>query len=124
MINNSKNSVRKFKPLPMVNFEFKLPFEQIESSSNGSAVTSLLGKNTFTPTQRTTNSVSEQLSASSNNITLSQVLRPTISQEQTSSTSKKTTQQKKTVNFSPALTLTTECLKWIELHKTVIFKKK
>ena len=115
--------MRKFKPLPMVNFEFKLPFEQIESSSNGSAVTSLLSKNTFTPTQRTTNSVSEQLSASSNNITLSQVLRPTISQEQTSSTSKKTTQQKKTVNFSPALTLTTKCLKWIELHKTVIFKK-
>ena len=53
MINNSKNSVRKFKPLPMVNFKFKLPFEQIESSSNGSAVTSLLSKNTFTPTQRT-----------------------------------------------------------------------
>ena len=108
MINNSKDSVQKFKLLPMVNFEFKLPFEQIESSSNGSAVTSLLSKNTFNPTQRTTHSVSEQLSASSNNITLSQVLRPTVIQEQTSPTSKKTTRQKKTVNFSPALTLTTE----------------
>ena len=109
----------------MVNFEFKLPFEQNESSSNSSAVTSLLIKNTSTPTQQTTHSVSEQRSASSvtNNITLSQVLRPTISQEQTASTSKKTTHQQKTVNFSPALTITTECSKLIELRETVIFKK-
>ena len=53
-----------FKPFPMVNFEFKLPFEQNESSSNSSAVTSLLSKNTSTPTQQTTHSVSEQRSAS------------------------------------------------------------
>ena len=123
--NASKNYVGKFKPLPMVNFEFELPHEQIESSSNRSAVTSSLSKDTSTPTQQTIHSVSEQRSDSTitDNITLSRVLRPTISQEQTSSTSKKTTQQKKTVNFSPALTITTECSKLIELRETLIFEK-